>query len=185
MPRRARGDLPAGAYHVTTRSAGPVPMFLDDIDRTWFCNRLAQIVREHGWTCHAFCLMTTHYHLLVEVETNALQRGMQRLNGPYAQRFNKCHNRSGHLRGDRYYAGAVATDGHMLLVLRYLARNPVEAGLCDRPSQWRWGSYRGCAGIDSGFDFVDSSQLQGYFGLERQRACELLRAFVDDSVQDP
>jgi putative transposase len=155
-------------------------MFLDDLDRTWFCNRLARIVREHRWICRAFCLMSTHYHLVLDVPANSLPRGMQRLNGPYAQRFNKLHGRSGHLKGDRYYAGAVTTDAHMLLVLRYLARNPVESGLCDEPSEWRWGSYRGCVGADAGFGFVDSSWLQGYFGADVERACELLRAFVDD-----
>jgi len=160
-------------------------MFLDDLDRTWFCNRLARIVREHGWVCRAFCLMTTHYHVLLDVPSNGLQRGMQRLNGPYAQRFNKVHGRSGHLRGDRYYAGAVTTDGHMLLALRYLARNPVDAGLCDEPSDWRWGSYREFAGIDAGFGFVDSSWLAAYFGADEARRRELLRTFVDDLPQQP
>lgn len=155
-------------------------MFLDDIDRTWFCNRLARIVREHNWICHAFCLMTTHYHLVLEVPANALQRGMQRLNGPYAQWFNWSHGRSGHLGGARYYAGGVTVEGHELRLLRYLARNPVDAGMCERPSDWPWGSYRGCAGLDAGFPFVDSSRLRAYFGRDEQQACQMLRDFVGD-----
>jgi REP element-mobilizing transposase RayT len=181
MARRARGDLPAGTYHVTLRSAGPIPMYLDDYDRMLFCLILAAVIKKHGWTCRAFCLMTTHYHLLLEVEHNALQRGMQSLNGPYAQRFNVRHKRSGHLRGDRYSAIPVESDGHMLYALRYIARNPVEAGLCNRPSDWRWGSYRGCAELDAGFAFVDSSHLRAYFGENRHEATRLLRAFVGDS----
>jgi putative transposase len=160
-------------------------MYADDIDRTSFCNRLALVIKQHDWICHAFCLMTTHYHLLVEVADNALQPGMQALNGPYAQRFNARHRRRGHLRGDRYYAGAVVTDGHMLSLLRYLAWNPVDAGLCQRPADWCWGSYRGCAGIDDGFPFIDSSRLRGYFGGDDQKALELLRAFVGDSLTVP
>ncbi len=156
-------------------------MFLDDVDKTWFCNRLARIVREHGWICHAFCVMPTHHHLVVEVQANALQRGMQRLNGPYAQWFNWSHRRSGHLGGERYYAGAVTTDGHELQLLRYLARNPVASGICEQPSDWLWGSYRGAAGIDAGFPFVDSARMRGHFGEDELKACRLLRDFVNAS----
>ena len=159
-------------------------MFLDDLDRTWFCNRLGRIVREHGWICHAFCLLTTHYHVVIDAPTNGVQRGMQRLNGPYAQRFNKKYGRSGHLRGDRYYAGLVETDGHMLRALRYVARNPVKARLCDKPSDWPWGSYRGCIGLDSGFAFVDSSRFRAFFGGDVETAGELVRIFVGDYVEE-
>ncbi len=155
-------------------------MYLDDYDRTLFCVLLARIIKKHEWICMAFCLMNTHYHLLLDVKHNALQRGMQSLNGPYAQRFNGRYKRSGHLRGDRYSAKPVQSDGHMLHALRYIARNPVEAGLCKLPSDWPWGSYRGCAELDSGFSFVDSSRLRAYFGKDRDEATRLLRAFVGD-----
>jgi REP element-mobilizing transposase RayT len=153
-------------------------MFRDDVDCTAFCNLLARVIALHGWICHSFCLMPTHYHLLLEVLENSLQPGMQRLNGPYAQRFNARHGRSGHLRGDRYAAGPVETDEHMLALLRYQARNPVKAGLCTVPADWTWSSYRGCAGIDNGF--VDSTFLRAYFGDDPRRACELLRDFVEN-----
>jgi REP element-mobilizing transposase RayT len=183
MARQARGNILAGTYHVTMRSAGPISMFVDDYDRTLFCMLLARTIKNHKWTCRAFCLMTTHYHLLVDVEDNALQPGMQSLNGPYAQRFNGRHRRSGHLRGDRYYAVQVESDGHMLQLLRYLARNPVEAGLCEQPSDWPWSSYRGCADLDGGFAFVDSEPLRVYFGEDRPTATRRLRRFVDDAAQ--
>jgi putative transposase len=181
MPRQARGDVPAGIYHVTLRSAGPIEMFRDDDDRAFFCTLLAQSIKTQGWTCHAFCMMTTHYHLLLSVEHNTLQLGMQRLNGPYAQRFNGKHRRSGHLRGDRYHAVAVTSEGHLIYLVRYLADNPVKAGLCKRPSDWFWGSYRGLVGLDGGFSFVDPSLLLALFGDDRDEAIRLLRVFVGDS----
>src|SRR5581483_5492032 len=110
VARRARGPVPEGTYHVTHRSAGPIPMFLDDVDRMDFCRRLARTIARFGWTCRSFCLMTTHYHLLLDVKLDLLQPGMHRLNGPYAQQFNARHGRSGHLRGDRYSATPVETD---------------------------------------------------------------------------
>jgi putative transposase len=176
----ARGKILAGTYHVTTRSGGPIPIFHDDVDRTWFCLQLTRAITSAGWVCRAFCLMVTHYHLLLDVPDNGLKTGMGRLNGCYAKGFNRRHGRVGHLFGERYYSGLVESDGHMLQLLRYIARNPVDAGLVTKPSDWYWGSYRGCAGLDAGFPFVDSSLLREYFGSVEHRACELVRAFVGE-----
>jgi REP element-mobilizing transposase RayT len=180
VARRARGDIATGTYHVTLRSAGPIELFRDDLDRTDFCHRLQKVVRAARWTCRAFCLMPTHYHLVLDVDENTLQPGMGRLNGGYAQNFNRRHGRWGHLCGDRYHAFPVQTDGHMLTLLRYLAHNPVVAGLCEKPTDWVWGSYRGCAELDAGFPFVSNQPLRAYFGSDRLQATRLLRSFVED-----
>jgi hypothetical protein len=124
--------------------------------------------------------MSTHYHLLLDVPEDGLKSGMRRLNGCYAKGFNQRHGRVGHLFGERYYSGLVESDGHMLHLLRYIARNPVEAGLVTRPSDWYWSSYRGCIGLDGDFPFVDSSPLRAYFSSVEERACELVRALVGE-----
>jgi REP element-mobilizing transposase RayT len=142
--------------------------------------QLVRAMKSASWVCRAFCLMSTHYHLLLDVPENGLQHGMRRLNGCYARWFNGRHDRVGHLFGERYYSRLVDSDGYMLYLLRYIARNPVEAGLVTRPSDWYWGSYRGCAGLDAGFPFVDSSLLRGYFSSAEDRASELIRLFVGD-----
>ena len=178
--RRARGSIAAGTYHVTTRSAGPTPIFTDDVERTQFCNQLVHTMRRTLWTCRAFCVMSTHYHLLLDVSENKLQDGMQRLNWAYSRRFNARHGLSGHLFGERFHAVPVENDGHMLSLLRYLALNPVAAGLCTSPSDWIWGSYRGCIGVDDRFPFVDSTLLRSYFGTDAERATVLIRQFVED-----
>jgi putative transposase len=180
MVRIARGDVPAGIYHATHRTAGPILMFRDDIDRTDFCMRLARIIEAQRWVCHAFCLMPTHYHLLLAVERNALQPGMQYLNGTYAQNFNRRWGRWGHLKGERYSAKPIESDGHMLAAFRYIALNPVVAGLCDRASDWMWGSYRDCIGLDKRLAFVTHDFIRSYFGPDRERAVQLLREFVED-----
>jgi REP element-mobilizing transposase RayT len=177
----ARGDIPAGTYHVTTRGAGPIPIFDDDIDRTWFCMLLTRLISKRGWRCRAFCLMTTHYHLLLDVPADTLQVGMRSLNGEYARGFNRRHGRTGHLFGRRYYCGGVESDFHMLQTFRYIARNPVRAKLVATPAEWYWSSYRGCSGIDRGFPFVDPSSLRAYFGADGKRASELIRTFVEEN----
>jgi REP element-mobilizing transposase RayT len=155
-------------------------MFVDDFDRYDFCSRVARTIERFTWVCRAFCLMTTHYHLLLDVDTNTLQAGMQRINGQYAQEFNKRHGRSGHLRGDRYGASPVTTDGHMLRAYRYIVRNPVRAGLCGTPGEWQWSSYRGAAGLDGGFAFVTDEPIRDYFASSTESAISGLRAFCED-----
>ena len=165
---------------MTLRSAGPVTMFVDDVDRHDFCGRLARTAEKFSWICRAFCLMGTHYHLLLDVGDNELQAGMQRINGQYAQEFNKRHNRTGHLRGDRYRITPVETEIHMLRSFRYVVRNPVRAGLCSHPADWPWSSYRGTAGIEAGFPFVTDAAMHDCFGSSREVAIRELRAYCED-----
>jgi REP element-mobilizing transposase RayT len=180
MPKAPRGYISSGVYHVTTRTAGPIRMFVDDVDRTQYCSILERTLRRQLWTCWAFCLMPTHFHLLLDVPEESLQPGMQSLNWAYARYFNSRHGRKGHLVGDRYGSRPVLSDGHALSALRYIARNPVKAGLCAHPAEWSWSSYRGCARFDKGYAFVDSSALRAYFGVEEPLATQLLRAFVEE-----
>jgi putative transposase len=179
VARQARGTVHAGSYHVTRRSTGPIEMFRDDFDRTDFCRRLERTINRFRWVCHGFVLMTTHYHLLVEVEEDALQPGMQLLNGTYAQEFNRRYGRTGHLKGSPYGARFIETDEHLLSCVRYIARNPVEAGLCESPSDWLWGSYRGCAGYEVGFSFLTNDVIPSLFHEDRAKAIRLLRVFVE------
>jgi REP element-mobilizing transposase RayT len=163
------------------RSAGPIAMFADTADRMDFLGRLANAIRRFEWSCRSFCLMTTHYHLLLEVGTNRLQPGMHRLNGQYAQEFNRQHGRSGHLHGDRYSATPVESERHLLASFRYIVRNPVRAGLCESPADWPWSSYRGTAGLDGGFAFVDDTPIRDYFGGGDEEALRRLRDFSEVS----
>jgi REP element-mobilizing transposase RayT len=179
MARPLRGTIFAGIYHVTRRSAGPIPMFRDDVDRTDFCNRLERTIARFEWKLHAFVLMTTHYHLLPEVDEDRLQPGMHALNGGYGRQFNLRHGRSGHLKGSPYGSRLVETDDHLLSCVRYIARNPVEAGLCEHPAEWVWGSYRGCAGYDDGFPFVTNDFVLSCFHENIEKAQRLLRVFVE------
>ena len=125
-----------------------------------------------------FCLMTTHYHLLVEVPDDDLKHGMKSLNWRYAWWFNRRHARLGHLVGRRYGAVLIETDAHMLNAMRYIALNPVVGGLCTRPERWPWSSYRRCIGLDDPYTFVDASPLRAYFAEDAKEAASRIRQFV-------
>ena len=123
-------------------------------------------------------LLDTHYHLLVTIETENLDRGMQRLNGCYAGFFNRTHERRGHLFGDRFYNGPVVDEAHFLLTLRYIARNRKEAGLARDPASDKRSSYPGVIGVEPCWPFVDREALLAHFG-SGEDAVRRLREFVE------
>jgi REP element-mobilizing transposase RayT len=95
-----------------------------------------------AWVCHVICLMSTHYHAIVEAPQPRISGGMQRLNGTYARRFNRRHERRGHLFESRFVSWVVRDERHLALACRYVLNNPVRADLCRTPEDWPWSSAR-------------------------------------------
>jgi len=134
---------------VTTRGAGRQAVFVTDADRLFFLELLRDVRRRFRWQPHAFCLMTNHYHLVLEAPLVALSAGMQRLNGLYAEHFNATYRRWGHLWGDRFALWQVRDERHLAETCSYVRANPVRAGLCESPSEWRWSDARAAASVSS------------------------------------
>jgi REP-associated tyrosine transposase len=143
MPRIRRSDLPDGLFHVTTRGCHGQRVFHDDDDRRLLLSLLAVVVGRHGWDCHAFCLMGTHYHLVIDTTTENLSGGMHYLNGEYADRFNRRHGRGGHVFGARFASWEIRDEVHYERTLEYVLANPVRAGLVSDWADWPWSGARG------------------------------------------
>jgi REP-associated tyrosine transposase len=141
MGREPREEVEGGIFHVYARGNRRQLIFVDDDDRRAYLARLRRVVRSNRWHCLAFCLMDNHIHLLIETPLANLALGMQHIHGPYAQTFNKRHKKVGHLFQGRYGAERVTSDAQLVATLRYIALNPVEAGLCEDAREWRWSSY--------------------------------------------
>ena len=125
-------------YHVTGRGVARCEIFRDDADRRLFLERLRKLAQELSWTCSAYCLMSTHYHLLVATSLEQLSRGLQRLQGPYAQQFNAKYARVGHLFQERFHAQVVRDELHFARAYEYIRNNPVHAGICATAADWPW-----------------------------------------------
>jgi hypothetical protein len=127
--------------------------------------------------------MTTHFHILVETPDPNLARGMHRLNSTYAQAFNERHGTVGHLFESRYHSVLVESDGHLLERFRYIALNPVRAGLCAAPERWPWSSYRASIARTDAPPLLSLVKLLRYFDAgDPDRARARLRAFVEHTA---
>lgn len=147
MTRPLRIEYPGAVYHVTARGTGRQNIFLSDPDRTKFLDRLLMTVNRYNWLCHAYCLMSNHYHLLIETSDGNLSAGMKLLNSAYAQYFNHSHDRTGHLFQGRFKAIVVEKDSYLLELCRYIVLNPVRSGIVKSPNDYKWSSYRQTAGL--------------------------------------
>ena len=145
MPRPPRFQPAGGTFHVTTRGNRGQSICLDDHDRFLFLRLLDRVVEDSGWSRFAWCLLTNHFHLIVRTPTESLASGMQRLNGNYARRFNERHSFHGHLFERRYDARFIDSERQFENAVRYVAFNPVKAGLCESPADWPWCSFSGIA----------------------------------------
>lgn len=172
MPRAPRTLVAGLVYHVTARGNAKGPIFLTDADREVFLSGLAVARHLDDLLCHAYCLMENHYHLLVETPRANLDEAMHRLNGTYAIRFNRHHERTGHVFQGRYGAKLVTDDAYALTVVCYIAANPVQAGICAAPEEWPWSSYAATAGMAPRPRFLTSTVLS-WFG-----DCDEYRRFV-------
>ena len=157
---------------MTSRGNAQEAIFRDELDYVSFLRMLAPVIAQFDWSCYAFCLMPNHYHLLLETKGQSIAGGMHLLNGRYARRFNVRHARVGHVFQGPYRSKQVVHDEHLLEVCRYIALNPVRAGLCTDPREWAWSSY------DRAWSFVDASTLYGAFG-----SAEELHQFVADGTE--
>ena len=170
-------------YHVIAKATGTDRLYVSATDYRHFLRLLERVVLGFRWRCFTYCLIGTHYHLMVETPEPSLARGMHRLNGMYAQAFNRRHERSGHLFGDRYYSGLVDGEAHALELERYIALNPVRAGLSRSPAQWPWSSYAATIGNATPPAFLESEGILHWFSPRREAAIRRLRAFVEDSLR--
>jgi REP-associated tyrosine transposase len=180
MPRPHRLQIAGGTYHLTSRGNRRQRIFLDDQDRRTFLGILAAVVGRRGWRCSAYCLMPNHYHLVVETPEPDISSGMQDLNSRYAAGFNWRCGLTGHLFQGRFHSILVEREEHFLELARYLMLNPVRAGLCARPGEWRWSSYRATLGSDAKPPFLTLEPLLRRFGGTSVTARLRFGAFVED-----
>jgi putative transposase len=139
MGGRARSFYPDVPTHLTARGVDDQPIFRSDLDRYEFLTLLREVTQRVDWQVVAWCLMTTHYHLLVVVpEELRVSWAMQKVNSVYARQFNGRHGRRGHVFGSRFADTLVESDPHREKTIAYILENPIRAGMVKKIEDWPW-----------------------------------------------
>ena len=166
-------------YFITARCRDGFPTFASDAAKAVFWDRFVHYTAMHQFQPRVATLMNNHYHLVLQTPEPNLSRGMQWLNGTYAAWFNRRYNRSGHLFHGRFKAFLIEKETYFAEVLRYVALNPVRAGIVERPEQYRWSSYRATAGFEPAPDWLDIAALNLAFDEDASIAPTRFREFVE------
>ena len=141
MARPLRIHPPGGYHHVTARGNDRLPIFLDDEDRWSFLRLLAEARERFGCDFHAYCLMTNHVHLVIEDHEGNLSKALRHIKGVHAQRFNRRHDRVGHLFEGRFWNSLLGDDAYLTTAVEYVHRNPVDAGIVESAVEYPWSSF--------------------------------------------
>jgi putative transposase len=142
MPRVPRSSLPDGFFHVYCRGVAGSMAFPDGDDRTEFFRLLRRYGRRHQWELHAACVLSTHYHLVLETRVAALSKGVHQLNWRYAGYCNRRYDRFGHVFAERFQTRALEGEERVFETCAYVLLNPVKARLCERVEEWPWSYSR-------------------------------------------
>jgi REP element-mobilizing transposase RayT len=142
VARKPRRDFPGAIHHVFGRGNHKKFIFETETAKARFVHRLLILQPEMGFSLYAYCLLSNHYHLLIQTGDVPLSETMHRLLGWYAGRLNKVTGTVGHVFQGRYGESLCETDAYFKWLIRYIHLNPVEAGLADDPAGWAWSSHR-------------------------------------------
>jgi putative transposase len=148
MARKPRVHYPGAVYHVILRGNAGQIIFDGDKARTRFTLLVQEGVERFGHRIHAFCLMSNHVHLAIQVAQVSLSRILQNLSFRYAQWVNGRRKRSGHLFQGRYKAVLVDADSYLHVLTRYIHLNPVRAGFVKEPKDYLWSGHRAYLGLE-------------------------------------
>lgn len=185
MSRPLRIEFAEALYHVTSRGDHREDIYVDDQDRREWLSVLGQTCERFNWRVWAYCLMSNHYHVLLETPEASLSSGMRHLNGVYTQRANHRHRRVGHVFQGRYKAVLVDREAHLLELARYVVLNRVRAGMVSDAAAWRWSSYSAMLDSGSAPAWLLTDALLSRFGRTRQNAVTHFEAYVRAGVAAP
>ncbi len=143
---------------------------------------MLEVTPRPRWHCHGYCLMSNHYHLLIETPTAGLSQGMRQINGSYTQSFNRRHGRVGHVLQGRYKAIVIERDSYLLELSRYIVLNPVRAKVVKDVGRYRWSSYLATAGVDVAPPWLAVDWLLSQFGRQRAAARRKYEIFVREGI---
>ena len=170
MARPLRIEYPGAHYHVINRGNAGGDIFISERDKEKFFEYLEKAVERYGIIIHAYCLMTSHYHLLIETPLPNLSQAVKWINVSYATYFNRKRNRRGHLFQGRFKSIIVDADEYLKPLSRYIHLNPIRAKMVDKLDSYPWSSYPAYVGKRKPLAWLEIDWLLSLFDKRPKQA---------------
>lgn len=184
MARPLRIQYEGAFYHVISRGNGGSFLYRSDKEKEHFIELLGKGAERYEVEVYAYCVLGTHYHLLIQTLKANLSGFMHYLGSSYAN-YAAYMGWKGHVFAGRYKSVCIEKEEYFLTVSRYIHLNPVKAGLVVKPQDYRWSSYRHYAGGSDAPEWLRQDWLKEYFGDEDREARRLYCEFVESACDDP
>ncbi|MGB9750475.1 MAG: transposase [Caldisericia bacterium] len=176
MGRKPRLIVENGIYHVISRGINETEIFKEENDFKFFLQILIEDKAKNNVSILSYCLMNTHYHLLIKINNPNLSQFIQILNTKYAKHFNSKNFRLGNLFMNRFKSYYIDNEGYLLNVSRYIHLNPVEANIVKKPEEYKWSSFKEI--INNEKKFVDTEELLSLTSTN----CQTYKNYVEDII---
>lgn len=173
MPRKPREYSKIKVYHVILRGINKQQIFLDANDKKEFLLQLQKTKSKYNYSLYAYCLMDNHVHIVIKDNDDKLSKIMQSLEIRYSEYFNKKYNRVGHLFQNRFLSKKVETREYLLVLCRYIHKNPEKAGI-SLTENYKWSSYLEYVNQEK---LIDSQMLLSLFSSNTEEAKKLYIQF--------
>ncbi len=183
MARKPRIHYPGAFYHVILRGNGGQHIFYSMADRSRFYLLLQEGIERYGHRFHAFCLMTNHLHLVVQVGDMPLAKILQNISFRYTRYINKKKKRNGHLFQGRYKAILIDADSYLLELVRYIHNNPLRTGLVNKPEQYQWSSHRAYLDKET-VTWLTTDFVLSQFAKNEKKARQQFQAFCLKGINE-
>ena len=178
MSRPLRIQYRDAWYHVMNRGRRGEDVFTGKKDYNAFIDLLKELVEDYNVKIAAYCLMSNHYHLLVQTPEANISRAMRHLNGVYTQRFNKINHCDGQLFRGRFKCILVDADSYLLELLRYIHRNPLESGMVDNINKYTWTSHKAYLSEAKKWDWLHKKYILSLFSRNGGESIKRYKQFV-------
>ncbi len=176
-----REELEGAYYHVGTRGNNQRDIYSDSPSRLMFQLMLQRLAKQYGWRVIAYCLMNNHYHLVLQLGAGGMSRGMQSLNGGYAQAFNARESRRDHVFGRRFWSREIGDADDLLRTCAYVDLNPTRS-FDTVPWDWPWNGYRAAVGLEAPQGFHKVGDLWQLLDPQPRKAMDVYAALVGDGL---
>ncbi len=177
MARRHRFHTPTAMYHVMLRGNDKQPIFFSEGDKSRMCLLMQQGVERFGHTIEAFCFMSNHIHLAIQVADISISRIMQHLAFRYTRHINRKYKRVGHLFQGRFKSILVDDEDYHKELIRYIHLNPVRAKLVTHPQQYAWSSHRAYMELDE-LNWLTKGRVLKKFNFNGTNAVKNYESYV-------
>jgi putative transposase len=142
MPRPLRPIDDGLIYHVINRGNNRQDVFRKPADFQAFLAAFALLKERKSFRLYGYCLLSNHFHLLLQPTGATISRIMQSLLVSHTQRYHRHHRSGGHVWQGRFKSPVIQNDEYLLSVLGYIEANPLRAGIVSRADEYLWSSYR-------------------------------------------